>query len=102
MTVAVLATGALGILRSRRWTARNSRPRKLVKTLTALRLLPYAGVLALVAAFPRIAGSAFGGRAVSRSSAAYAWPAALILVLAVAIATVGTLGARGWQLALTS
>jgi CubicO group peptidase (beta-lactamase class C family) len=101
LTIAVFIAGTLGVLRSRKWVTRVSRPRKLGRTRTVLRLLPYAGVIGFVAAFPAIAGNAFGGRAVSWSSAAYAWPAAVILVVAVLIATLATLGARVWHLART-
>ncbi len=101
LAVVVLAAGVLGVLRSRKWITQAASPRPLGRTRNALRLLPYAGVLGLVFAFPAIAGTAFGGRAVTWSSAAYAWPAAVILVVAVLIATLATLGARAWQLTRT-
>lgn len=97
LTIVVLSAGALGVARSRRWTGQTAGPRKLGRTRTALGLVPYAGVLSLVGAFPALAGDAFGGRAVTWTSAAYAWPAAVILVLSVLIATLATLVARAWQ-----
>ena len=61
LTLAVLVLGARGVLRSRRWATRHASSR----IHTMLRLIPHLGVLALVAAFPKIAGHLVGGRDVS-------------------------------------
>ena len=64
-----------------------------------MNLLLQFGLLGLAVALPSTAGAAFGGRAVTWMSATYAWPAMVVLVVAVLVATMATLPARGWQLA---
>ena len=55
-------------------------------------------VLGLVAAFPDIVGRLAGGREVNWVTAAYSWPALVVLVAAALIAAATTLIARTWQL----
>ncbi len=102
LTAAALAAGVIGALRSAAWATRASHHRRFRVARMVAGLVPHGVVLGLVVAFPAIAGHAFGDRAVTWTSAAYAWPAALILVLAALLATLATLGARAWQLARTA
>ena len=93
-TVLVLALGAHGSLTSRRWATRYARSRALI----LLGLAPPVAVLGLVAAFPAIAGRMAGGRDVNWVTAAYSWPALVVLVAAALLAAATTLIARSWQL----
>ena len=66
-----------------------------------LGLGPPLAVLALGAAFPTIVGHLTGGRDVNWVTAAYSWPALIILVAAALVAAAATLIARSWQLSQT-
>ena len=94
LTVLVLALGARGGLASRRWATRHSHSRVRI----VLGLLPSLAVLGLVVAFPDIVGRLAGGRDLSWVTAAYSWPALVVLVAAALIAAATTLIARFWQL----
>ena len=94
LTVLVLALGARSGLSSRRWATSHARSRRHI----ALGLGPPVAVLAVGAAFPTIVGHLIGGRDVSWVTAAYSWPALVVLVAAALIAAAATLIARSWQL----
>ena len=92
--VRVIALGAHGVLTSRRWARRHSHSRRGI----AMGLLPPVTVLALIAAVPAIVGHLTGGRDVTWVTAAYSWPALVVLLAAALIAAATTLIARSWQL----
>ena len=94
LTVLVLALGARSVLTSRRWATKHA----LSGTRILLGLGPPLAVLALGAAFPTIVGHLTGGRDVNWVTAAYSWPALVVLVAAAWIAAAATLIARSWQL----
>lgn len=91
LTLAALALGTLGVLRSGRWAARRT---KSPAWRVALRLLPHFVPIALCLAFPAIAGFLFGGRDVTWISALYGWFALVALVAVAAVAEVGVIVAR--------
>ena len=94
LTVLVLALGAHGGLAARRWATRHARSRVHI----VLGLAPSMAVLGLVAAFPDIVGRLTGGRDVNWVTAAYSWPALVVLVAAALMAAATTLIARSWHL----
>jgi CubicO group peptidase (beta-lactamase class C family) len=91
---AALLLGVRGAIRSRQWAGR----RMPFRTGTLLRLAPYLALLVLLLWFPRVAGLAMGDRAVSWETAAYGWPALIVLVLGGLIAISLTWVGRAWHL----
>lgn len=93
VSLAALLLGTSGVLRSRRWAAsRSSRLR------TAAGLAPGLAGTALALAFPTLLGLFLGGRDVTWTTAAYGWPALVVLVLCLLLAGTATTGARTWHL----
>jgi hypothetical protein len=96
LTLVALALGALGVVRSGRWAAkREGRP----AWRAALRLLPHLVLLVACLSFPALAGFLFGGRDVTWFSTAYNWPALLVLVVTVGLASGLVVAARVIRLA---
>lgn len=92
LSLVVLVLGVSGVLRSRRWAvARSSR----LSIVT--RLAPGLVVTALGVTFPTLLGLFLGGRDVTWTTAAYGWPALVVLVLCVLLAGTATIGARTWH-----
>ncbi|WP_392545269.1 serine hydrolase domain-containing protein [Oryzobacter telluris] len=91
LTLAALALGTLGVLRAGRWARRRRG-----SAIRGLRMLPSVLVLAAGTAFPLLA-KAWVGRDVTWSAAAYQWPAMVVFVFAVLLATAATVLARSWQ-----
>lgn len=95
LTLTVALLGVRGVRRSRRWATRAGGPATRVGA--ALRLTPYLGLLAVVAAFPHLAENLVGGRDVTWVAAAYGWPALVVLVLTAVAATLATVISRAWH-----
>lgn len=91
LTLVAVGLGVLGVLRSGRWVARREgRPAWRV----VLRIVPHLALLATCSSFPALAGFLFGGRDVTWFSTAYNWPALLVLVVAVGLASAFVIAAR--------
>ena len=94
LAVTSLALGASGVARARRWARRRVTSR--VRTIAGL--LPLLAIVGLVAMFPTLLGSLLGGREVTWTTAAYGWPALVLLVLSLLLVSVSTAAARTWHL----
>lgn len=94
-TLGALLLGMGGVIRARAWSARHVR----THMRTLIHLTPQLAVLILVAKFPAILGSLVGGRELTWTTVSYAWPALVLLVLSMLVASLATITARVWQLA---
>jgi hypothetical protein len=84
------------VARARRWAGRRAGSKR---RWLMVRLAPHAGMVGLAVVFPAIAGFLFGGRDVTWLSAVYGWVALVVLVVAAAAASAGTLIARSVHVA---
>lgn len=94
LSISVLLLGIHAVLVARHWAAKHAgSPIRM-----AVRFLPLVAVVGAAVLLPTILTLAIGGRDVTWVAAFYGWPALVVFVAMSAIASVGTLLARGRHL----